>query len=341
MMITTDTDTGACDHPLIFMFGGQGCHYFQMGRDLLGCYPAFDEWMDRGEAIFSRMTGGSLLRSLYSPSRQRGEASDDVVHTHASIFVVEYALAATVVELGHSPDLILGYSLGEFAGAAVAGLVTFDAALGAVLQQAMSVRSHCEEAGMTAVLAEPRIVDVHPALFRGLESAAVNWSGQFVVAGSGSALSKCESGLRDLGIASQRLPVRFAFHSTWMEPLRNRLVIIAEQARAAVPFISCTTSAQVEAFDAGHVWRVLREPVRFASTVADLSAQQAIFLDVSPTGTLSNFVTRMPRGPGERLTTSVLTPFLDDTSSLRRALQAIDAARPGMSTRRRSVTSCT
>src|SRR6266404_8409287 len=114
--------------PTVFMFSGQGSHYFQMGRALYESNPVFAHWLDRMDKVVHDLTGRSVLTVLYG-ERSKAEPFVDITATHPAIFMVEYALAQALMEKGVVPDYTLGTSLGSFAAASVSGCLSMEDAL--------------------------------------------------------------------------------------------------------------------------------------------------------------------------------------------------------------------
>ncbi|MGA1876364.1 MAG: acyltransferase domain-containing protein, partial [bacterium] len=121
---------------VVFLFSGQGSHYYQMGRELYERHPGFRKWMLMGDGLASDLIGLSVLEQLYNDPFRKSDRFDRTLYTHPAIFLVEYALARTVMDMGIEPTHVLDSSLGGFAAAAVAGVLSFEEALTAVVEQA-------------------------------------------------------------------------------------------------------------------------------------------------------------------------------------------------------------
>lgn len=61
-------------------------------------------------------------------------------------------MTQVLLESGIRSDYVLGTSMGEFASAAVAGIVSVEEALKILLKQAVLFETHCQKGGMLAVL---------------------------------------------------------------------------------------------------------------------------------------------------------------------------------------------
>lgn len=90
--------------PIVFLFSGQGSHYYQMGRALFEEEFYFRAWMEKGERLAQARFGLSILEKLYAPNRKKSNRFDRTRFSHPAIFLVEYSLAQTLIEQGLEPD---------------------------------------------------------------------------------------------------------------------------------------------------------------------------------------------------------------------------------------------
>jgi len=247
----------------VFMFSGQGSQYFHMGSALYDGNPTFRAWMNRLDAMVRSWSCGSVVDSLYSEANRKGAPFDRTLLTHPAIFMVEYSLAQTLIDAGVEPDMVLGASLGSFAAAAVAGFISVEDALRAVVQQALAFESSCEPGGMIAVLENPALF-AEDYLSGRSELAAVNFSSHFVISARQAELAEIEADLNKRNISHQRLPVSFPFHSQWID-------------RAHTPFASFMQSIGYKESRLPLVCCDLTEPSPLA--LEALSARPYAFLD--------------------------------------------------------------
>ncbi|WP_158300909.1 acyltransferase domain-containing protein [Chromobacterium sp. ATCC 53434] len=299
---------------VVFLCGGQGAQYFQMGKELFGANAAFRACLLRGEEIFHGVAGESLLDVIFDPCRRKSDSFDQLEYTHPAIFLIQYALAQALAERGLTPDLVVGCSLGEFAAAAISGLAEFEDALVAVMEQADRIVRHCDEAGMTAILDGVELFDAEPALFADCELAAVNYARHFVISASRPVLARVEKALQARNALHQRLPVRYGFHSSWIAlPDSARAGLALKPAQARVPIWSSAAMAPVSRFDADHGWRVLRSPIRFAETLQSIPNHAGhVYVDLSPSGTLSAFARNVLGVQSQRAIFAAMSPYGND-----------------------------
>lgn len=220
----------------------------------------------------------------------------------AQPLLVAAALASAEV-LGATPDVLAGHSVGEFATAALAGVLTPEQALGLVRERgrAMAEAAAVTETGMTAVLGGAEddvlaILDKH-----GLTPANINGAGQIVAGGTVEQLAalKAEPPARARLIP---LSVAGAFHTAHMAPAVERLRAAAREVEPGDPKITLLSNADGAAVhDGAEVMRRLVDqvsnPVRWdacMATMAELGVTRMI--ELLPGGTLTGLARRGLRG---------------------------------------------
>lgn len=296
----------------VFMFSGQGSQYFQMGRAFFDQKPVYRERMLGLDDIVRSLSGRSVVDALYRDGRAKSDVFDDLSLTHPAIFMVEIVLADLLIEQGVIPDMVLGYSLGSFAAAVVAGCMTAEDALVAVVRQAEVVQAHCEEGGMIAVLGPRSLVD-EELLRRDSDLAAENFTTHFVVSANRPGLERIEAGLRERRVTFQRLPVHFAFHSRWLEPARVPLEIHFQSLKpgpAKLPVLCCASAARLSSLQANHFWTAVRQRMRFRDTITALEGTESCrYIDLGPSGTLATFLKYILPASSGSVAQAVLTPY--------------------------------
>ncbi|WP_090739065.1 ACP S-malonyltransferase [Paenibacillus sp. Mc5Re-14] len=305
---------------IVFMFSGQGSQYAHMGKELLARHQVFRSWMVRLDQVACSRLGSSVIEAIYAG--RKGEKQNRTLYTHPAIFMVEYALFMTLLEEGVVPDYVLGASLGEFAAAAAAGVLAPDEALNLVIAQAEMLEVRCEPGGMMAILDNASLYRQEPMLHRNSTLAAVNFAGHFVVSGTNVALDHIAGMLSQKKIASERLPVSHAFHSSGIDsaaPLFCRLILKHTYRVPRIPLISCTSGSRVRVWPPTRLWDAVREPMLLPEAIRTLEAEQALaYLDLGPAGTLANLVKRNLGKESLSESCNILTPYGNDWNEFER-----------------------
>src|SRR5450830_312829 len=276
--------------PVVWMFSGQGAQYFQMGRGLYHDNAAFRHWMDKLDAVAADYVGQSIVAMLYDPAHGKSQAFDQILYTHPALFMVQYAMAKTLLAEGFAaPDYLFGASLGEFVAAALADVADAETMLFDVIKQARLFEAYCNGGGMLLVIDQVDSFHDNP-VFAGddaLELAGVNFDRCFVVSGRLSRIQEVAEQLRRQDVTHQVLPVSTAFHSSQVDGVRDTFSAMFGRRipRAAqIPVLSCVPDmdAGITLFCADYWWQVIRQPIQFRQALTTFGQRhgQALYLDV-------------------------------------------------------------
>lgn len=316
----------------VFMFSGQGSHYYNMGKLLYNSNDIFRKWMQLQDEAVMKVIGESVLEKMY---QDRGSVTDEfnrTLYTHPAIFMIGYAMAKTLIELGVSCDYVLGTSLGEYIAAAVAGIINYEIGLKMVIKQARIIEENCNPGGMLAVMAEPHLYEESPVFYENLTLAGINYASHFIVSGDNIALDELEKYLKANKKLYQRLSVSHAFHSYLINPAEDKYLSFIDNISfnaADIPVISCCTTGLQNEYDKQLFWDIVRNPICFSDTMIKFqefngSYENYNFIDSGPAGTLATFIKYLLGGqiPGENIF-SILTPFNQDLNNLKKIIENI------------------
>ncbi|SFU02015.1 [acyl-carrier-protein] S-malonyltransferase [Geodermatophilus amargosae] len=240
--------------------------------------------------------------------------------------------------VAHTPHtgrevVIAGHSVGELTAAALAGVLSVEAAIAltAVRGRAMARACGLTPTGMSAVLgADPD--ELSAALERhGLTAANLNGGGQVVVAGplEGLAALKAEPPAKARVVP---LSVAGAFHTSYMGPAREELEGLVGGLRPADPSRLLLSNADGAAVSTGtevltRLVSQVTSPVRFdacLTTLRELGVTAAI--ELPPAGALAGLAKREWKGQNAN-GGDVEVLALAGPGDLDRARGLIDAAR--------------
>ncbi|MCY4484627.1 MAG: ACP S-malonyltransferase [Spirochaetaceae bacterium] len=207
-----------------FLFPGQGAQYPGMGKDLFAASATVRELF--GQA--SDATGLDLEALLFRGSAEDLQATN---RTQIAVTLVNLAVARALAERGVEAHGYAGFSVGEYAALAAAGVIA-DGDLFRIVQargEAMEAASRGADtdggpAGMAAVIGLPpeRVT----AVLAGVDGAwAANFSSpaQVVLAGTAEGLAAAEQACTAAGARRfVALKVSGPFHSPLIESARVR-----------------------------------------------------------------------------------------------------------------------
>jgi acyl transferase domain-containing protein len=202
------------------------------------------------------------------------------------------------MEWGVVPRAMIGYSLGEYVAACLAGVLLLEDAVRLVAARARRIDALPEGAMLAVSLPEDAVL---PLLGAELSLAAVNGPELSVVAGPPAAVAELEARLAGEGMATRRLRTTHAFHSRMMEPAAAPLTALARGLRLApprIPFISNVTGTWItaeQATDPGYWAEHLQRPVRFGAGVGELWREPGrVLLEIGPGQSLATLALQHP-----------------------------------------------
>ncbi|MBR7833505.1 SDR family NAD(P)-dependent oxidoreductase [Actinospica durhamensis] len=274
-----------------FLLPGVGDQYRGLARSLYRTEPVFAAAIDTCAAVLADECGVDILPLLLAdpPSGQaeslvfpgRGQSAPAVDEdplsraqtAHPFLFSVEYALAKLLGHRGVTPDVLVGYSLGEYVAACLAGVFTLADALRVVTERARLIESAPEGRMLAVAAAEQAVRTALADCAAQVDVAAVNGPGMTVLSGAPDDIDAAVGHLTAAGIPGRVLRSAHPFHSTLLSPAQDRLaaLIAAVPRRApAIPIVSNATGRQLtdeQATDPQYWAQHLCRPVRFAQSV--------------------------------------------------------------------------
>lgn len=307
----------------VFLFSGQGTQSYFMAKELFDTQTGFKRQLLELDEQFKQRLGHSILERIYDARAARLDPLDDVLVSFPAIFMIEHALARLLIDRGIQPDAVVGASMGEVAAAAIAGAISADAAVALVAAQAQLFARTAPRGGMLAVLHELEACRGFTSVARDGEVAAINYPSNFVLAADEAGLGRIQQELSQRSVAFHRLPVRYPFHSSHLDPLREeyRSRVRADSLTwPRIPMYSCTTANRVHDLRSDHFWNVVRAPIQLYDTVLQLEGQGGCdFIDVGPAASFATIIKRILA----RDSTSRLFPLLSPFSRIDRELDGV------------------
>ncbi|CAL8125824.1 unnamed protein product [Orchesella dallaii] len=269
---------------ICFLFTGQGSQYHGMAKNLYENCPVFSTNFDRCEKLLKEIYNISIADTFWSA--EPSTTVNRTLFSQTGIFVVEYCLLKLWESWGIKPDYVLGHSLGEFAAAVGAGIITLEDAITLVAERSRLI-DQLPRGSMLVIKADKSNVENHLNNFlRGqegkwLDYAALNSNEQTVVAGDTKVVEEFTDYIKGKGVKASMLQSTHAFHSRHMEPMLAEYKRIAQNIKYCKPTTGCRYVSGMlgkilgedETLDADYWVKHTREKVQF------LEASQAVYND--------------------------------------------------------------
>jgi acyl transferase domain-containing protein len=279
--------------PAAFVVAGVGEHHAGMVGELYRTEPTFQRHLDEGHRLLEQLRSLDVRAPLTAPragpavadlamlmGRAGTPAPDPLTDTRIAqpaVFLAEYALAGTLMEWGVMPAAVLGYSVGEYVAACIAGVLSLPDALRLVAHRADLIGSLPRGAMLAVGLTWDELIGCEPDLGEsGIDLAAVN-PGQIVVGGPTESVHDLADRLRARDVVCRGIQTSHAFHTRMLAGVGGELTRwvadnIALQA-PRLPYLSNVTGKEVDAelvTDPAYWSRHMCEPVQFTDCLAAL-----------------------------------------------------------------------
>lgn len=298
---------------IAFVFSGQGAQYPGMGQSLAQVSPAARLVFDTADRLRPGTSGQCFS----------GTAEDLSItkNTQPCLYCVDLAAARALEERGVQADFAAGFSLGEVAAAAFAGVFSDEAGFDFVCKRAEAMQEAAEQnpGGMVAVLKlSNQQVEELCGRFDKVWPVNYNCPGQLVVAGEKEQLEKFQLLVKEAGGRAAPLAVSGGFHSPFMESAAEKLTSLLGGMELGEPKIPLY--ANFNALPYGNARELLaaqvKSPVRWQETIERLSEQGVdTFLECGPGKTLCGLIKKTIK--------SARTFQVQDAETLNAALEAL------------------
>ena len=290
---------GHGERRIAFLFSGQGAQYAGMGAELYQRDAAFRATVDRCEALLSANGGASLLDVLFAEDEERAALINQTAYTQPALFVLEIALALRWRDWGVEPDWVMGHSVGEYAAAVFAGVMSLEDGLKLIAARGRLMQSLPGGGAMAAILGAGQDVQRELDLLGvNVDAAAYNGPANTVVSGPQARVDAVLHHFKTRGLRCVPLTVSHAFHSSLMEPIMDDFRRAAAEIRfhpPRIPLISNLSGqpAGAEITHADYWVRHIRQSVSFLQSMTHLEAQGCrLFLEIGPKAVLSGMARR-------------------------------------------------
>lgn len=280
-----------------FLFPGQGSQKVGMAKDHAENSERFRSKLEQADELL----GYSLSDIMFEGPLDK---LTETRHTQPAVFLHSVALFE---ELGQTPDMVAGHSLGEFSALVAAGAISFEDGLSVVsLRGALMQKAGTDNPGtMAAIIGmEDEIVDdiceeATEETGKPVVPANYNCPGQLVISGDVDAVKRAAELAKEKGCRlAKMLTVSGAFHSPLMEAaysgLKDKLESVTFSDTEIPVYSNFTASGTKDAVELkNNVLNQLLNPVRWTQTLRNMNSDGANhFTEVGPGKVLQGLVKR-------------------------------------------------
>ena len=286
---------------LHMMFPGQGSQYLKMGQGLLEYSEFFREEFEKCSKILESITGYDIRKIISGETDP--EDLNNTFYTQPAIFIIEYSLGKTLMNLGFNPRGFIGHSIGEYVAATLAGIFSLEDGLKIIAKRA-ELMNKLSKGSMLSLALSKQEVEIKIGPYK-VDIAAVNAPHSTVVAGEISEIEKLKSDLEDMGVGSVVLKTSHAFHSRMMAPVVEEFKQFLDTIPKNVQKVSILSTVSLKRDDpelqSSEYWaQHLVKSVLFAPAVAQLMQDDIFLLEVGPRSVLTNLSFKQSQEVGQK-----------------------------------------
>ncbi|MBF8187057.1 KR domain-containing protein [Nonomuraea sp. K274] len=340
-----DGTTAKTKPSVVFLLSGVGDQFEGMAAGLYRERPAFRDAFDQCAKLFEPLIGFDLRQMMVPCEGEAPRPSTRIIDDEPSVgnpalrqtvitqplmFTIGYSLGQTLFECGVKPSALLGYSIGEYAAACLAGVFDLPDTVRLVAARAKLIES-VPPGRLLAVLLDEESVRGY-LTEPGVSLSAIDGPKLCVLGGTVAGVEAVAARLRADGIAHRMLPGEHAFHTDMMRALDPALTELAsgiELRPPRIPLLSNVTGRWLtddEARDPGYWARHTYRPVQFADCLEQVwSLSLPVVVELGPGRGLGTLAVQHPRRASVEAATTLHTMpgRLDDSGDEETLLRAL------------------
>lgn len=276
----------------VLVFSGQGAQYTGMGKELYECSPAAKAVFDMAEEIRP-----GTLKQCFEGTKEELSVT---INTQPCVFITDLAAAAAVAEKGIKPAFVAGFSLGEIAALAFAGMLSYEDAFRLVCKRAEIMDKAASEnpGAMAAVMKiTPEKTEEICSKFGKAYPVNYNSPAQTVVAADVSEIDELCSMVKAEKGKAVKLAVSGAFHSPFMDSAAEAMSEYLADKELKEPSVPVYANLTAEPYSDDFKQLIsmqINHPVRWQKTIENMIAQGAErFIEVGVGKTLTGLIKKI------------------------------------------------
>jgi phthiocerol/phenolphthiocerol synthesis type-I polyketide synthase E len=316
--------------PVIYLFPGAGVQHVGMTKEVYDNEPVYREHLDRACELFRPHLGLDLRDVLFpAPGREEWAAETlfQTAITQPALFAIEYAIAKMWAHFRAPAEGLVGFSIGEYAAACIAGVMTLEDAVELVTARA-ALMQEMPAGGMLSVsLSEGEVRAILPAE---LDLCTINGPASCVVGGESGAVDAFAAHLEASEVHYTRVHTSHVSHSRMMDPILERFEAVVRKFTLrpnAIPFVSNVTGTwitEAQAMDPKYWVQHLRGTVRFDDCLRTLFQEpNRILLECGPGRALATLARRHPQREARQMVLNSLPGLRDGVTEEEQVWQTV------------------
>ena len=223
----------------VWQFAGQGTLALNAFKDMYNSEPAFQTAMASCDAVLLEQMGRKASDILYPALADSSDAVqaqaeatlNDARYSQPVLVALEYCIVSVWLARGYLPDAVMGHSLGEYAAAVVAGVMSIEDCLRLVSARARLVHEHTACRGSMVALRATKEQALEAIARAGMSEsvslAAVNGAVSVVISGASESVQRVVESF-ERPVPNRKLNVEVAFHSPLLRCIIDEYAAVLE-----------------------------------------------------------------------------------------------------------------
>ena len=278
----------------VIMFPGQGSQFQGMGDEL---FKQFPDVVNSANKVLGYNLAELCLNNTDNLLNQTN-------YTQPALYLVNYLSYQKYLKDGGSvPAYFLGHSLGEFNALNAAGVFDFESGL-RIVQKRGELMLSVSGTSMAAIIGAEykEIKEILATNFADIDVANVNTASQMVISGPVGSLEKSADFFEEEGLVYIPLKVSGAFHSRYMNPIKENFKKFIESVKlnsCKIPVISNYSAAPYPSDTDGILKNMVNQidsKVKWLQSVEYVLYQgEYNFMEVGPGEVLGNVLKKIKK----------------------------------------------
>ena len=251
-VLITDQPAMPAEAKTVHMYPGQGSQYVGMTADLVQRFTAPAEvWRQADETMVDVLGGETLSGFVLRSSLTKDELKEaehklkQTEYTQPAMLTADLAIERTLGSFGHTPDMVAGHSLGEYAALMSSGILDMDGALRAAAARGTEMGAvEIDDKGLMASVTAP--YEVVEAVLEATEGYVIaankNSPKMTVIAGETAPVKAAMASFEEQGFSCVALATSHAFHSRIVAPANEPLRRFLEGLEIRWPSVPITAN---------------------------------------------------------------------------------------------------
>lgn len=268
-----------------FVFSGQGPQWYAMGRALYREEKVFRQTLEEAHEAVKAIGGWHLLDHFLADESLTKIAQTS--YAQPLITAVQLGLDRLWRSWGITPSAVVGHSIGEVAAGVSAGCFDLAQGMRIIYHRGRTMdRASSKGAMLAAGISMEKAEELARPHGEAVCLAAVNGPSSVTFAGKRENLEQIEARLIEMERFNRFLHVDYAFHSSFMEPVKSDLLTSLGRISCKAPQLplwSTVFGKQVKAavHEAEYWWQNVRQTVLFGPAIQEMLSDYSLFLEIS------------------------------------------------------------